>query len=898
MKSILSAVVGATLALSAIEADAQATPGERQVSLTIESTSLATALDKWAQQSGFQIFVQDWEGAKNLPARSLKGTFTAQDALEQLLAGTSLTYVWISDKAVSIRKKMPQTVPTALQRTGLDGQQSIPVAKFSGDGAMGFAAAESSGGSLSESVPTKGSIDEVIVTGTSIRGVTPAGSPLSVFTREDISKTGSGSVREFMRKVPQNFSLTDQETLQNNGNSQLADINIGRGTAVNLHGLGSGSTLTLLDGQRLAPSGVEGSFVDVSLIPLAAVERVEMLTDGASAIYGADAVAGVVNFVLRHDFEGGETSVRYGDSSQGGGAQLTVSQLLGTSWDDGNALLVYEHQRDDSVDAKERDFIPPIEALIPGPFTIFPQQRRNSVIGSMRQGFTQNFEVSARGFFSQRDFEEDASTFAGFSHVDGNVKSAGGNLAAKLDVFTNWSVTAAADYSTTKQRSVVTSDPGDLSEAELESKSSGIDVRLSGALFDIGDASARASIGVSARREKFDAATAEPGDLDRSAKSAYAEVFAPLIAPSADTWVHRLEVSLAGRVDDYDDFGSSGFKPKVGIALWPTASLGFRASWSESFRAPLLSQMDTSTASPFRWLVLNLPDPASQAGVTPTIIPLVLGNPDLEPETAESLTVGLDVTPESLPNFRASLTYYDIDYTDRVSTPPLQGNLFLLYQQAAELAPFIDGSPDPAEIARFYSEGVLNPFGVPADQVAAHYDGRNQNIASMRTSGFELAFSNTFETGVGAFAPFIDVNYITRLDTRAASTTPEQELFDKIYTPARLKMHGGLSWSRLAISTTLSASYINDYENNTLAPPADIDAWVTFDWHLQYDASERNANALLRGLSLALDVQNLTDEDPPHVTVPTSLQTFDFGYDATNASAMGRFISLQVIKRW
>ena len=83
------------------------------------------------------------------------------------------------------------------------------------------------------------------MTGTSIRGVTPAGSPLTVYTRSDIAKTGSGSVREFMRKVPQNFSLTDQETVQNNGGSKFADVNVSRGTGVNLRGLGAGSTLTL-----------------------------------------------------------------------------------------------------------------------------------------------------------------------------------------------------------------------------------------------------------------------------------------------------------------------------------------------------------------------------------------------------------------------------------------------------------------------------------------------------------------------------------------------------------------------------------------------------------------------------------------------------------------------------
>jgi iron complex outermembrane receptor protein len=894
-------MVVATLALCAIEADADETRGERKVALSIESMSLATALDKWAQQSGFQIFV-DSEITKNLIAPNVNGTYTAREALERLLAGTPLTYEWLSDKAVSIRKKGGQAAPAAL-RSGREGSQLPPIAKFGGDDADGAssdraASADGDRGRSTENAPLAASIDEVVVTGTSIRGVTPAGSPLTVFTRSDINKSAAGSVREFMRKVPQNFSLTDQETTQNNGNSKFADINVSRGTGINLRGLGSGSTLTLLDGQRLAPSGFEGSFVDVSLIPLNAVERVEILTDGASAIYGADAVGGVVNFILRRDYDGAETSVRYGDSSQGGGERLTVSQLLGTSWGDGNAMLVYEYQDEDSVDISDRDFIPPLQGVRPGPFNIFPEQRRNSVIANLRHGLSSNVEVSARGFYSKREFAEDGTTAFSLTHSDGHSQSSGGSLGATINVSETWSLIAAADYSAAKQGVVFTLDPGGTNEVELESTSSGVDIRLSGALFDIQDTTARASVGISARRERLDRATAQPGDLERTAKSAYAELFVPLITPSAASWTHRLELSLAGRVDDYDDFGSSGVKPKFGVAWWPAAALGLRASWSESFRAPLLAHMDQSGAAP-RWLVAPLPDPSSPTGATVTILPFVLGNPNLDPETAESLTLGIDIAPASIPDFRASLTYYEVDYTHRVATPPLAGNnVFLLYQNAAALAPFIDRSPDPAQVAGWYQEGVFNPFDVPASAVAAHYDSRYQNIAAMKTSGIELAVSDAFETHLGTLSPFIGANYITDLDARAAATTPEQQLYDRIFTPARLRMHGGLSWSIAYISTTLSANYVNSYENNIVTPMVDIDDWITLDWHLQYDAGERNANAALRGLVVALSVQNLTDEDPPHVTVPPEIQTSDFGYDATNASALGRFISLQVSKRW
>ena len=237
-----------------------------------------------------------------------------------------------------------------------------------------------------------------------------------------------------------------------------------------------------------------------------------------------------------------------------------------------------------------------------------------------------------------------------------------------VDISDNWTLIAAADYSVTKQQQDLTRTPGGLTQTELESTSSGVDLRLSGAVFDIRDASARASVGINARREQFDSATAQPGELERDVKSAYAELFVPLVTPPAQAWTHRLELSIAARVDDYDDFGSSGVKPKFGVAWWPVAGPGLRASWSESFRAPLLSLMDRSAVTPFRWLVSRVPDPASQTGTTVTISPLLLGNPDLEPETAESLTFGVDIAPPSVPGFRASLTYYEIDlYGDRKS---------------------------------------------------------------------------------------------------------------------------------------------------------------------------------------------------------------------------------------
>ena len=227
---------------------------------------------------------------------------------------------------------MPNTLPAALQRSDLDGRQSIPVAKFSGDadGAARHAAAETLGSAGGKAAtPRAESVEELVVTGTYIHGVPPDSSPLTVYDREEIIRSGVGTVDQFLRKIPQNFAIVDAGTSEGNLNNAESGKNMSRGTAINLRGLGAGATLTLLNGHRLAPSGLDGSFVDVSMIPLSAIDRIEVLTDGASALYGADAIAGVVNFILRDDLSGGETSLRYGDTTQGGEASAQSRSCSG-----------------------------------------------------------------------------------------------------------------------------------------------------------------------------------------------------------------------------------------------------------------------------------------------------------------------------------------------------------------------------------------------------------------------------------------------------------------------------------------------------------------------------------------------------------------------------------------
>src|SRR5580698_9206286 len=163
------------------------------------------------------------------------------------------------------------------------------------------------------------------------------------YSRDDIDQSGAATLDQFARQLPENFGGADDiGTLNTNANlgilPQGASSNVFGGAAFDLNGLGVGATLTLLNGHRLAPSGFDGSFVDVSQIPLSAVDHIEVLNDGASAIYGTDAVAGVVNIVTRKDYSGAEAALRYGTSTEGGDMEETASLLAGRGWGSGNFM--------------------------------------------------------------------------------------------------------------------------------------------------------------------------------------------------------------------------------------------------------------------------------------------------------------------------------------------------------------------------------------------------------------------------------------------------------------------------------------------------------------------------------------------------------------------------------
>ncbi|MGS0673655.1 TonB-dependent receptor domain-containing protein [Shewanella sp. 125m-1] len=194
-------------------------------------------------------------------------------------------------------------------------------------------------------------IEKIEVTGSRIKRADFEGVlPVTVITADDIANSGLNSISEVL-----------QSSVANTGGSLNGESDgfTDSASSVNLRGMGANRTLVLINSRRQAsfPSAAGGTsnFVDVSDIPTAAVERIEILTGGASAIYGSDAVGGVVNIILKKEYEGAKVSAKYNDPTQGGGEQLDLSYLQGFNTDKSQTLLILEYKKVESIQTYQRD---------------------------------------------------------------------------------------------------------------------------------------------------------------------------------------------------------------------------------------------------------------------------------------------------------------------------------------------------------------------------------------------------------------------------------------------------------------------------------------------------------------------------------------------------------------
>jgi len=203
-------------------------------------------------------------------------------------------------------------------------------------------------------------IQRVEITGSSIKRVAKEGAlPVQTITFDTIQKAGISSTEELVKLISANGTGADNPTSGNNVFGADADRTSGGAAFASLRGLGPNATLVLLNGRRLGNNGGSGKAVDLNSIPLGAIQRVEILKDGASAIYGTDAIGGVINFILKTDYKGLEASTSLNGTEHGGGMTRRYSLLGGMgdlNADGWNIMAAVTRDVNDKLASSQRDF--------------------------------------------------------------------------------------------------------------------------------------------------------------------------------------------------------------------------------------------------------------------------------------------------------------------------------------------------------------------------------------------------------------------------------------------------------------------------------------------------------------------------------------------------------------
>lgn len=834
--------------------------------------------------------------------------------------------------------------------------------------------------------PVLEELEEIVVTGSSIRGVPPTGSNLVSLSSDDIKAIGAATTPDLLASVPllNSFNTAPKASLDGFGSF-----------APGLRSLPTSATLVLMNGHRLVGAAANETNPDYPQIPSLAIERVEIVADGASAIYGSDAIAGVVNFVTRKRFSGAEASVRYGMADDY--HSTSASGLVGQDWGSGSVLAAYQFTQNDNITGGDRDYrmqdfrsfggvdtrsincpaanvvIPQTGALTyaaPG-FTantrnfcdngavadLFPSSRLHSVFVTGQQDLGERVTVWGEVLYSDRSDElrvaAPAQTLTisaanpffvappgtgatvetvlfrpdnlyGADHLENTDRTKVGNSSVGLDVKLphdlklsvygsfDWATndafiprinplalaiaaagtstaTALDPFGTRTNPAVADAITNFATDVSIRQRTSLGAVKIDGPLADLPGGQLKVAAGAEYRRETFAqrgvvGATPVPESLGRNIRSVFAEVFVPIVGEAnAAPVFHRLSLSLSGRYDEYSDFGSTT-NPKVGLNWDPIESVTVRGTYGRSFRAPGVRQVGATVGSVFydaATAAIIARDPTRGAAQVNTI-QLIGGNRDLQPEEARTYSFGLDWLPSFLPDLGASVTFYDIEFTEAIGTPPTT----LVFSDPT-FAANVYRNPSPADLARLLALATPVNLPTPLPAIGNLLDQRLGNFGVRNTNGLDFDISYRHSTSFGALFAGLAGNHILEFDTQLSPSAPVANSLHLGVPRTTLRGTLGTQIGPVGIASFVNyrAGITNTFNTPTGVSEFKADPYTTVDLRVTWALP--NAG-LANGTELALQVNDLFDEEPPFFPATDGI--------GGAYNPIGRFIALNLRK--
>lgn len=847
---------------------------------------------------------------------------------------------------------------------------------------------------------------EIVVTGSRIRGIAPVGSAVIAVGRESIDSSTALTTAQLLQEIPQisNFGISESSRGQSGGAGNLTFVG-----SVNIRGIAPYATLTLVNGHRTVGQGTTGFAVDPSVIPTLALERIEVVADGASAIYGSDAVSGVANLILRRSYDGIEIGGSYGMADNY--SERQINAIAGTHWDTGKVMIAYEYNNHSALNGRHRDYyrsdlrefggsdfrvtqcnpgtialgganyaIPAggvtganRDQLIAGTTNLcdnfknqdlIPEVSRHSVALTFDQRITDWLEFYADGFAVHRKYKvalpaiasaltipntnaffvsppgtTPAPEVVNYSFGDDYLPSRNGygktiNGTGGLRFrFGEWKLETDATYGWNQEYSntnnladaaaltaaLRSGNPatafnpfgGGNSASVLDAilvgtntnkgttKFSFLSANADGPLFALPGGDVRAVFGVEHQwmnvgqvmeRGLRSAPTASSSDYSRKVDSFYGEIYVPIFGAGNETpGIYRLELDAALRHDRYNDVGATT-NPKIGLNYAPVRGLTLRGSYGTSFRAPGLAQIYGNTNTLY---VRTFADPTCncvQQGVVRSG-----GNLDLRPESATTYSFGMDIVPPSIPQFRASINYFDLDYRGQVVNYLTD---FTILGREAEFANtgIITRNPSAALIAQQVAETGFT--GVLPAVVPLYVDGRSRNLGKTIARGIDFQLSYAIPTdSAGTFGLSLDGTYFTTYKAAISSTSILRDRLNELFNPLRFRGRARLNWqSDSGLDAAATLFYTNSYTNPT-APIQKIGAQATVDLHFGIDLGKQTGDPIAQGLKVGFNVRNLFDTDPRFVNIAPG-ESSGGGYDPTIGSPVGRLVSVSLSKKF
>lgn len=826
----------------------------QRVAFDLPAQALGESLKALALQSGVTVLAASEDvAARQAPA--LHGSYTPEEALRILLGASGLVF------------------------TPVEG---------------GFAVRQARG---NRDTGTASDPQDIVVTGSRLRGAAIA-SPIVRISQEEIRDSGQLGLGDVVRRIPQSFGGGQNPGIGMNVPS-ASGVDVGGGSSLNLRGLGSDATLTLLNGHRLAYTAVRQS-VDVSGIPVAALDRIEIVPDGASAIYGSDAVAGVANIILRHDYDGLETSARLASTTDGGDFQQQYSALAGRTWASGGMFAAYEYGSNTAIRAEERSYA---ASRSPG-LDLFPALRHHSVVASGHQDLGGGLTFSLDGLYNIRWSDLTFPTLAGgnldqgkatFSSVD---KSFGIAPTLTLDLSGGWQVALGGTYGKERvdyhQLECAASVCSDSGPSFYRNTAKSLEVNANGNLFRLPGGIAKLAVGGGYRDIAFRRFVGTGSAVNTAASQdnwfAFGELSLPLIGPEANLpFVTRLDASAALRYERYPDIGDVA-TPKLGLSWAVTPDISVKGSWGTSFRAPTLYQQYQPRA------VYLFPPRSLGATGTPVSAGAILilgGNPDLKPEKATTWSTTLALHPRVLPGASVEISYFHVQYRDRIVAP------ITLLAQALSNPIYRDQiifNPTAAtQAAVIASAGTfLNVTGVPYNpaNVVAIVDDANLNAGRQRARGIDVLASYSAAIARDQHLRLsFDLAYLES-DQQLSVSQPVYDLAGTIFNPPHWRGQMAAAWTSGDLTLAANANYIGMVRDTRSSPAPRIGSMTTLDLTTRYRVAPGTP---LGGLEFSLSVQNLFNAKPDPITTAIP---YDTPYDSTNYSPVGRLIAFGITRTW